>query len=120
VGREPGKTLRLYDSLDSTHFTDGQVTERLVAILRAGSEFTSSLLFNTFENVTFDRSSELDVYRSHMMKIGARNVHLAGSGPALFTLLKDSAEAEDLHIRLRQQGMETYLTDTVSSAQQAV
>jgi 4-diphosphocytidyl-2-C-methyl-D-erythritol kinase len=118
VGREPGKTKRLYDSLDAAHFTDGQITERLVAILRAGSEFTPSLLFNTFENVTFDRSSELDVYRSHIMKIGARNVHLAGSGPALFTLLKDRAEAEDLHIRLQQQGMETHLTDTVSAAQQ--
>jgi len=51
------------------------------------------------------------------MKIGARNVHLAGSGPALFTLHKDRAEAEDLHIRLHQQGMETYLTDTVSTVQ---
>jgi len=120
VGREPGKTKRLYDSLDVAHFTDGQVTERLVAVLRAGSEFTPSLLFNTFENITFDRSSELDVYRSHIMKIGTKNVHLAGSGPAMFTLLKDKAEAEDLHIRLHQQGMETYLSDTVSTAQQVV
>jgi len=117
VGREPGKTKRLYDSLDVAHFADGQVTERLVAELKAGSEFTPSLLFNTFENITFDRSSELDVYRSHIMKVGARDVHLAGSGPALFTLLKDRAEAEDLHIRLQQQGMETYLTDTATSAE---
>ena len=117
VGRKAGKTKRLYNSLDFAHFSDGQITERLVAILRAASEFTSSLLFNTFENVTFDRSSELDDYRSHIMKIGARNIHLAGSGPALFTLIKDRAEAEDLHIRLQQQGMETYLTDTVSTVQ---
>ena len=118
VGREPGKTQRLYANLNSAHFTNGQITERLVSVLKAGSEFTPSLLFNTFENVTFDRSSELWLYRSHMMKIGARNVHLAGSGPALFTLLKDRAEAEDLHIRLQQQGMETYLTDTATAAEQ--
>jgi len=117
VGRKPGKTQRLYAYLDAAHFTDGQITERLVAVLRACGEFTPSLLFNTFENVTFTRSSELDVYRLHIMKIGARNVHLAGSGPALFTLMKDRAEAEDLQVRLHQQGMETYLTDTATSAE---
>ena len=117
VGREPGKTKRLYDSLEVAYFTDGQITDRLVAVLKTGGEFTPSLLFNTFDNVTFDRSSELDAHRSHIMKIGAGNIHLAGSGPALFTLLKDQAEAEDLHIRLQQQGMETYLTDTVTAAE---
>jgi len=34
---------------------------------------------------------------------------LAGSGPALFTMLKDKAQAEDLYIRCENQGMEVYM-----------
>ena len=34
----------------------------------------------------------------------------------MFTLLREKDEAEDLYTRLLQQGMECYLTDTVTSA----
>jgi len=112
VSGSPGKTQRLYARLETSHYTDGQITERLVEELGAGGELTPLLLFNAFESVTFTRSSELSVYREHILKIGATNVHLAGSGPTLFTLVKDRVEAEDLHLRFQQQGMESYLTDT--------
>ncbi|GAG34475.1 unnamed protein product, partial [marine sediment metagenome] len=91
VPRMSGKTAQLYASLKASHYTGGQITERLVKELREGGEFTPSLLFNTFENVAFTRLSELSVYREHMAKVGATDVHLAGSGPALFTLLQDKA-----------------------------
>ncbi len=112
VPREPGKTKRLYASLKTSHYTDGQTTRRLLEELKVGGDVTPSLLFNTFENVVFTRSSELTRYRGHIVKVGATNVHLAGSGPALFTLLEDKTEAEDLYSRLQQQGLESYLTDT--------
>ena len=115
--RHRGTPTRLYGSLEPRHYTDGQITERLVEQLKAGGELSPSLLFNTFENVTFVRSSEMSVYRSHIIKIGATNVHLAGSGPALFTLVKDRVEAEDLHVRLQQQGMECYLAETVTAVE---
>ncbi|MFC1956365.1 4-diphosphocytidyl-2C-methyl-D-erythritol kinase, partial [Chloroflexota bacterium] len=56
-------------------------------------------------------SAELKTYRAHILKLGAPHVHLAGSGPTLFTLFKDRAQAEDLYIRCRDQGMETYLVE---------
>jgi len=113
VPRLPGKTAQLYASLNASHYTDGKITERLVAVLREGREFTPSLLFNTFENVAFARFSGLEVYRKHIIKLGAPHVHLAGSGPALFTLLNDKAKAEDLYTRCKQQGMEVYMVGTV-------
>jgi 4-diphosphocytidyl-2-C-methyl-D-erythritol kinase len=115
VPRLPGKTKQLYDSLKANHYTDGQITRRLVEELREGTKFTPSLLFNTFENVAFTRFSGLSVSRSHMVKIGASDVHLAGSGPALFTLVEDKAQAEDLYLRLKQQRLEPYLTDTLAA-----
>ena len=114
VPRLPGKTKRLYASLKANHHTDGQITRRLVDRLKAGERFTPSLIFNTFENVAFTaRFSKLSVYRGHTIKLGATDVHLAGSGPALFTLMEDKQQAEDLYLRLQQQKMESYLTDTL-------
>ena len=111
VPRLPGKTGQIYSRLRSHHYTDGQITKRLVAELKTGGG--PSLLFNTFENVVFTRVSELKVYRDHILKIGAPHVHLAGSGPTLFTLLKDKNQAEDLYTRCQQQNMETYLVETL-------
>ncbi len=118
IPRLPGKTKQLYDSLKATHYTDGQITQRLVEELKAGREFTPSLLFNTFENVAFTRFPELDVSRSHMVKMGASDVHLAGSGPALFTLVKDKAKAEELCLLLQKQRLESYLIDTLPALDQ--
>jgi 4-diphosphocytidyl-2-C-methyl-D-erythritol kinase len=47
-----------------------------------------------------------------MMTAGAGNVHLAGSGPALFTLAGDRTTAEKMYNRLSQNGMEIYLART--------
>ncbi|MDD5127601.1 MAG: 4-(cytidine 5'-diphospho)-2-C-methyl-D-erythritol kinase [Dehalococcoidales bacterium] len=108
----PNKTARLYASLKPNHFTDGKITQRLVDTLKASKKFDNSLLFNTFENVAFTRFAELDTYRKHLIKLGAKDVHLAGSGPTLFTLLEGEAQARDLFTRCHNQGMETYLAET--------
>ncbi len=115
VPRLPGKTKKLYDSLEAAHFTDGQITNSLAEELRAGRGFTPSLLFNTFENVAFAHFSEIEVNREHIRKLGAADVHLAGSGPTLFALVKEKAQAEELYIRLHQQGFEAYLTETLAA-----
>ncbi len=113
--RLPEKTKQLYDSLSTNHYTDGQITRKLVETLKAGKEFTTSLLFNTFENVAFARFSELGVSRSHIRKMGATNVHLAGSGPALFTLVEEMAKAEELCSLLQTQRLTPYLTETLAA-----
>ena len=115
IPRLPGKTGQLYASLKTNHYTDGQITEKLVEMLREGREFTPFLLFNTFENVVFTHQSKINVYRSHAMKVGASDVHLAGSGPTLYTLLEDRAQAEELCIRLQHQRMQPYLVKTLAS-----
>ncbi len=118
VPRLPGKTGQLYASLKANHYTDGQITEKLVEMLREGREFIPSLLFNTFENVAFAHQSKINVYRSHAIKVGAPNVHLAGSGPTLYTLLEDKTQAEELYLRLQHQRMQPYLAETLASIDQ--
>jgi len=115
VPRLPGKTRQLYEGLGINHYTGGEITRRLVTVLREGGEFTTSLLFNTFENVAFTRFPEVRVSRSHMTKMGATDVHLAGSGPTLFTLVKDEARAEELYRLFQTQRLAPYLAETLSA-----
>jgi len=111
--RMPGKTARLYASLKASHYTDGQITEKLVKVLNDRRGFKPSMLFNTFENVAFEIFPQLKTYREHFIKLGAYNVHLAGSGPALFALLDDKFQAENLYARCEGQGLECYLAETL-------
>ena len=112
VPREPGKTGRMYAAIRPAHYTDGRVTEDLMKALKEGG-FRPTMLFNTFENIAFALTSRLNVYKEHFIKLGAPDVHLAGSGPALFALLEDESQAKGLYTRCKNQGMEAYLVGTV-------
>jgi 4-diphosphocytidyl-2-C-methyl-D-erythritol kinase len=109
---DPGKTGRMYAAVKPSHFTDGSMTYKLAETLRKRRKPDSSMLFNTFENVAFDVFPGLDVYKKHLVKLGATRVHLAGSGPALFTLFDNKSKAEDLYRRCLDQKMRTYLVKT--------
>jgi len=115
VPRSSGKTGRLYASLKTGHHTDGQVTEELVVLLTKGDEVAPANLFNVFENVAFDSFAGLDDYRKQFLQAGASSVHLAGSGPALFTLVRNKAQAEKIYENLRKQGLEAYLVETLGA-----
>jgi len=142
VPRMPGKTGRLYASLKPSHYTPGEITDRLVALLtgrglEGRSPFKTNTspsplkergiegerlvhnLFNALEDVAVDNCAGLGGYRQQFLKAGAREVHLAGSGPALFTLLEDKAQAEKIYHNLQKQGLESYLTDTLDAIEKA-
>ena len=110
----PGKTKRLYESLKTNHYTDGRITRRMVEAVKAGKPLSSSLLFNTFENVAFSLFSGLGTAREHFIKMGATDVHLAGSGPALFTIVPEKSRAEAFYSQLQGQRMIPFLAETVS------
>ncbi len=125
VSRPTGKTGKLYANLMEEYYTDGEITERLIAVMTGEEEMASWLnevgiadvdyadfLFNVFENVAFDFFVGLREYRKRFLAAGARTVHLAGSGPMLFTPTQDFSEAREIYARLREWGEEVYLADT--------
>ncbi len=114
VPRMERKTERLYARIKASHYTDGHITEGLVAWLTGGGEVTPSSLFNVFDGVALDSFPGLGEYWQQFVKAGVEEVHLAGSGPALFTLIKDRAQAEKIYLGLQQQGLETYLVETLA------
>ena len=109
-----GKTKQLYGKLKPGHYSYGEITDNMVVGLTRGA-IEPAMFFNTFENVAYDFFPKLKVYKEHFLKMGAKNVHLAGSGPTLFALIDDRSQAEDLCKRCQDQKMECYLAATFSS-----
>jgi 4-diphosphocytidyl-2-C-methyl-D-erythritol kinase len=115
VARLPGKTGRLYATLCRKHYTDGQITERLVSKLDEGNEPSPFSFFNVFDAVADECFEGLVRYREEFLNAGAPWVHLVGSGPALYTLTRCQAVAERIYCNLRGGGRESYLTETLAS-----
>jgi len=110
----PSKTEHLYASLNPSHFTEGRFTKRVVDLLHQGEELPPSSLFNAFERVAFTVFTGLEDYWQRFSALGADNIHLAGSGPTLFTLVRDKAQGEELYRSLRKEGLEAYLVQTMA------
>lgn len=110
--RVPDKTKYLYSCLTPDHFTKGVFTRKAVKFLSRGKGFAPSLLFNVFEGVAFTAFPGLQEYRERFVEAGATNVCLAGSGPALFSLVGGEAIGKELYNRLYNQGLECYLVST--------
>ncbi|NQT74781.1 MAG: 4-(cytidine 5'-diphospho)-2-C-methyl-D-erythritol kinase [Chloroflexi bacterium] len=109
----PDKTAKMYGTLDQSHFTSGELTQRMVNELPNQKSLQSYLLCNTFECTAFDFFEQLDDYRSNFRAAGAESVHLAGAGPSLFTLVESKAQGESMVIKLREQGLQAYVTRTI-------
>jgi 4-diphosphocytidyl-2-C-methyl-D-erythritol kinase len=107
------KTRQLYSRLDTRHFSNGQLVDRVVKNWSKDKQIASSLFFNVFDKVAFDAFPGLKTYWERFAQVGARDIHLAGSGPALFAPADNKAKAEELCRRLREQGLESYAVSTI-------
>lgn len=106
--KPPRKTHQLYSRLDAHHFTGGELAARAAEACSQCKPVSASMLFNAFDEVAFDAFPELEEFWKRFQQAGALDIHLAGSGPALFAPVDGEAEAEELHGRLCQQGLEAY------------
>ncbi|MDD4876248.1 MAG: 4-(cytidine 5'-diphospho)-2-C-methyl-D-erythritol kinase [Dehalococcoidales bacterium] len=110
-----GKTGWLYASLKAKHYTKGRITDRLANALSRSKEIKAGNLYNVFDKVAFNTFTGLEDYREYFLQTGIDNVHVAGSGPVLYTLVKNKDEAEKIYFHLWQQGLEAYLVETLSA-----
>ncbi len=116
VARQPGKTGRIYAGLPASGYTGGEISDRFVTMLTDGcsEDELAGGVFNALGDAAMKGYDGLREYRQRFQEAGAERVHLAGSGPALFTLTRDRAAAEEIYENLRRQGLECYLADTLN------
>ena len=109
----PSKTERMYASLNLSHFTTGEFTERMIELIRRADKITPSLCYNVFENVAFSFFPGLEEYRQRFLDAGVTQIHLAGAGPTLFTFATKRAQGEEICRKLWRGGVEVYMAETL-------
>jgi 4-diphosphocytidyl-2-C-methyl-D-erythritol kinase len=146
------KTKAMYGALISSHYSDGEVTKRVVSAIEHGVKRASFVaqpesyqspctgtarraptspmgggikrkrpaplfqMYNAFDAVAFEMYEGMEWYWKQFLSAGAPEVHLAGAGPTLFTLLSGRKQAEGIYRSLSDLGLETYIVQTVKRA----
>lgn len=111
----PNKTANMYANLGIEEHTDGETSVNLRRCIEERGRPSSKLLFNAFEAVAFRMFPPLDTYREQMLNAGAHSVHLAGSGPAMYSLVSSKRKAMVMASKLRRAGYRAYATSTIGS-----
>lgn len=107
------KTKQLYDRLSEDNFTDGRFISKAMESWSVSSEIKSSLMFNVFDSIAFDAFPGLEDYWKSFEQAGATDIHLAGSGPALFSPVDSEAAAKELHQCLLHRGHNACFVSTI-------
>jgi 4-diphosphocytidyl-2-C-methyl-D-erythritol kinase len=113
----PHKTQRMYSLLGPEHYGDGAASDRFAAALRQRRLFEESDLYDVFDSMAFRAFPELHACRQALMQAGASAVHLAGSGPAMFVLLRDEEQRERLARAAASAGARAFAATTIVPSQ---
>jgi 4-diphosphocytidyl-2-C-methyl-D-erythritol kinase len=111
IPRIENKTQQMYAQLSVRNYTPGTITENFINMLDGRDTKPGTGLYNVFDDIGLKFFRGLAEYRRKFLEAGAADVHVAGSGPTLFTLMRDDVKAYDIHKRLQSLGLEAYLTD---------
>jgi 4-diphosphocytidyl-2-C-methyl-D-erythritol kinase len=110
------KTKAMYGALSSSHYTTGRFTKRVVSAIGSDGRESLPLMYNTFDAVAFEMYEGMEWYWKQFLSAGAPEVHLAGAGPTLFTLLSGRKQVEGIYRSLSELGLETHIVQTVKRA----
>ena len=99
----PRKTVAAYETIGAANMTRGALSRKLEARTRTKGDVPPELLFNAFDGLAFELYPGLETYWETLRSLGAREIHLAGSGPSIFTPVdrKETGTALELLLRHR-------------------
>ncbi len=109
------KTREMYFHLDASQFTSGHLAYEVAEQLQKDKDISSNSFYNVFDTVASQVFPGHNEYIRKFLFSGAATVHLAGSGPAMFTVMSNQNDAEIVTKQLQQSGLEAYLTRTLEN-----
>ena len=83
----PDKTASMYRAITPRDFTRGGLTRKLEARIRGGGDAPPQLLFNAFDSVARSAAPNIERCWSDIHVAGAREIHVAGSGPSIYAAI---------------------------------
>jgi 4-diphosphocytidyl-2-C-methyl-D-erythritol kinase len=111
ISRPENKTQQMYAQLSVRNYTPGKNTQDFINMLEGRAAAPGLSLFNVFDDIALRFFPTLKDYKAKFVEAGAHEVHLAGSGPTLYTALRDEEKAYEIHQKLLKMKLEAYLTD---------
>ena len=114
AGNSPSKTAALYGMLTPANYTRGFLTRKLEARIRGGGDVPAQFLFNVFDDVAFDGYPGLEHAWNTFTELGAREIHLSGSGPSIYALMPRREVGTAMYLLLRHKhGINAHLVQAV-------
>ena len=114
LARPEKKTANLYNMLETRDYSDGSRTRELAGTIAGGLAVKAKLLFNAFERGALRVFDGLADIWQQFKAAGAAEVHLAGSGPALFAVFSDAESARDVCARLKALGLDAWTVESMA------
>ena len=111
------KTAALYRLVTPGQYTSGDISAGVRELFEDRGERRIDLLYNVFEKVAPGAFPGFDKFVEEFHRAGAAEVHLAGSGPVLFTMLHDQRQASDIHGNLLARGLDSYLVTSMGRSE---
>ncbi len=85
-GAGNSKTARMFGMIDSRLMTSGSLSRKLAVRMRQGGDAPSAFMFNVFQVLALQvYENWRDIYNA-FQSLGASDIMLTGSGPAMFAL----------------------------------
>ena len=113
-GEASSKTAALYGMLTPANYTRGFLTRKLEARIRGGGDVPAQFLFNAFDDIAFDAFPGLEHCWNTFAELGAREIHVSGSGPSIFALMPRREVGTAIHLLLRHKHrMNAYLVSAI-------
>ena len=117
-GATNSKTAALYGKLTPANYTRGFLTRKLEARIRGGHDLPAQFLFNAFDEVAFDGYPGIEHCWNTFTELGAREIHLSGSGPSMYALMPRREVGTAIHLLLRHKhGMNAHLVEAIQPDQ---
>ncbi len=114
TGDTPSKTAALYGKLTPMNYTRGFLTRKLEARIRNEHDVPAQFLFNVFDDVAFDGYPGLEECWNTFQELGAREIHISGSGPSFYALMPRREVGTAIQLLLRHKhGLNAHLVQAV-------
>ena len=107
------KTASVFAHVNESMFTRGNLTHKLAARVRSGSDCPPEFFFNQFGTIAEQLFPGWGEQRDNLMSLGARDVMLCGAGPSMFTVPPSKELGTAWHLLLTSvHGKRAYLVDS--------
>lgn len=107
-------TKEVYTSLDINKINiHPNTSEILKAMEKNDLQVTASLMKNVLENVTLRKHYVLREIKREMVRLGAVNSMMSGSGPTIFAFFDDMLKAQRCYEKIKSKYSEVFLTRTI-------